>query len=76
VTVYFFRRHLVRAHVKSGSEGALLEAIQSETIGQGSVAEGEYLRGKAGREALSRWYGALGRGLLLPDSAAGRGPYW
>ncbi len=37
-------RYLVRARVKPGREGDLLEAIQSETIGQGSVAEGEYLR--------------------------------
>jgi hypothetical protein len=37
-------RYLLRARVKSGCEGALLKAIQSETIGQGSVAEGEYLR--------------------------------
>ncbi len=37
-------RYLVRARVKPGREGDLLDAIQSETIGQGSVAEGEYLR--------------------------------
>ncbi|MFZ0939194.1 MAG: hypothetical protein WB523_04630 [Candidatus Sulfotelmatobacter sp.] len=37
-------RYLVRAHVKSGREDNLLKAIQSETIGEGSVAEGEYLR--------------------------------
>jgi hypothetical protein len=37
-------RYLVRAHVKPGREGALHKAIESETIGQGSVAEGEYLR--------------------------------
>jgi hypothetical protein len=37
-------RYLVRAHVKPGREGDLLEAIKEETLGQGSVAEGEYLR--------------------------------
>ena len=37
-------RYLVRARVKPSREGALLKAIESETIGQGSVAEGEYLR--------------------------------
>jgi len=37
-------RYLVRAHVKAGRESALLKAIESETIGRGSVAEGEYLR--------------------------------
>ncbi|MGB8471473.1 MAG: hypothetical protein WA722_11755 [Candidatus Sulfotelmatobacter sp.] len=37
-------RYLVRARVKPGCEGELLRAIENETLGQGSVAEGEYLR--------------------------------
>ena len=37
-------RYLVRARVKSGREADLLTAIRNETLGQGSVAEGEYLR--------------------------------
>jgi hypothetical protein len=37
-------RYLVRARVKPGCEGDLREAIEGETLGQGSVAEGEYLR--------------------------------
>ncbi len=37
-------RYLVRARVKSGREGHLLQAIDSEILGRGSVAEGEYLR--------------------------------
>jgi hypothetical protein len=37
-------RYLVRARVKPGHEGDLLRAIERETLGQGSVAEGEYLR--------------------------------
>jgi hypothetical protein len=37
-------RYLVRARVKPGREGALLKAIEDETLGCGSVAEGEYLR--------------------------------
>jgi hypothetical protein len=37
-------RYLVRARVKLGHEGDLLRAIANETLGQGSVAEGEYLR--------------------------------
>jgi len=37
-------RYLVRARVKPGSEAALLDAIEQNTLGQGSVAEGEYLR--------------------------------
>jgi len=37
-------RYLVRARVKPGREAALVRAIENETLGQGSVAEGEYLR--------------------------------
>ena len=37
-------RYLVRARVKSGREADLLKAIADETLGQGSVAEGEYVR--------------------------------
>jgi hypothetical protein len=37
-------RYLVRARVKPGCERPLLAAIESRTLGKGSVAEGEYLR--------------------------------
>jgi len=37
-------RYLVRARVKPGCEAGLLKAVENETLGQGSVAEGEYLR--------------------------------
>jgi hypothetical protein len=37
-------RYLVRALVKPCREDDLLHAIEEETIGHGSVAEGEYLR--------------------------------
>jgi len=37
-------RYLVRARVKSGRKPALLRAIEEKTLGQGSIAEGEYLR--------------------------------
>jgi len=37
-------RYLVRARVKPGREPALLRAIENGTLGEGSVAEGEYLR--------------------------------
>jgi hypothetical protein len=37
-------RYLVRARVKPGREKSLLEAIERGTLGEGSVAEGEYLR--------------------------------
>ncbi len=37
-------RYLVRARVKEGCRRGLLEAIERGTLGEGSVAEGEYLR--------------------------------
>jgi hypothetical protein len=37
-------RYLVRARVKAGFERGLLGAIKRGKLGQGSVAEGEYLR--------------------------------
>jgi hypothetical protein len=37
-------RYLVRARVKDGCQRGLLEAIEHGTLGEGSVAEGEYLR--------------------------------
>jgi hypothetical protein len=37
-------RYLVRARLKQESRQALLEAIDNQTLGEGSVAEGEYLR--------------------------------
>ena len=37
-------RYLVRARVKPGREADLLDAIEQQNLGRGSVAEGEYLR--------------------------------
>src|SRR5258707_14246751 len=37
-------RYLVRARLKPGCELSLLDSIHKETLGEGSVAEGEYLR--------------------------------
>ena len=39
-----FMRYLMRARVRRGREADLLKAIDSGALGQGSVAEGEYLR--------------------------------
>jgi hypothetical protein len=37
-------RYLVRARVKPPYREPLLEAIDNQTLGEGSVAENEYLR--------------------------------
>jgi hypothetical protein len=52
-------RYLVRARIKPGREASLLKAIDSRSLGKGSVAEGEYLRNmKAARlcdDDTARW---------------------
>jgi hypothetical protein len=52
-------RYLVQARVKSGRAENLIDAIQSEKLGQGSVAEGEYLRNmqdaRVGDDETVRW---------------------
>ena len=52
-------RYLVRARVKRGCEQALVKAIEDGTLGQGSVAEGEYLRNmqqaRLCRDETARW---------------------
>lgn len=40
-------RYLVRARLKPGQERALLRVIENGSLGEGSVAEGEYLRNMA-----------------------------
>jgi hypothetical protein len=52
-------RYLVQARVKPDRESSLLQAIESESLGQGSVAEGEYLRNmreaRSGEDGTVRW---------------------
>ena len=52
-------RYLVRARVKPGRETDLLKSIEQETLGQGSVAEGEYLRNmqdaRMSNDGTARW---------------------
>jgi len=57
--VYWQMRYLVKARVKPGREEALIAAIKSGRLGQGSVAGDEYLHNmQAARvddEGLARW---------------------
>jgi hypothetical protein len=52
-------RYLVQAQVKPGCASNLLSAIQTEKLGKGSVAEGEYLRNmhdaRVGEDGTVRW---------------------
>jgi hypothetical protein len=44
-------RYLVTARVKPGQETALIDAIDAETLGEGSIAGDEYLRNMANARA-------------------------
>jgi hypothetical protein len=69
-------RYLVRAKVKPGRERDLLKAIENETLGQGSVAEGEYLRNmKDARlcvDETARWVEVC----YCPTPLLEERPYW
>src|SRR5207237_10512106 len=69
-------RYLVRARVKPGCEAALLEAIEAGTLGEGSVAEGEYLRNMG--EARLREDGAVRwvEVCFCPTPLLEEQPYW
>ena len=69
-------RYLVRARVKSGCEAALLEAIEAGTLGEGSVAEGEYLRNMRDArlcpDETARWVEVC----YCPTPLQEERPYW
>jgi hypothetical protein len=69
-------RYLVRARVKSGRQADLLKAIEQETLGQGSVAEGEYLRNmrdaRLCADETARWVEVC----YCPAPLQEEKPYW
>jgi hypothetical protein len=69
-------RYLVRARVKPGREAALLEAIEQEKLGRGSVAEGEYLRNmqeaRLCDDEIARWVEVC----YCPTPLQEERPYW
>ena len=69
-------RYLVRARLKPGCKQALLEAIDNETLGKGSIAEGEYLRNmKEARQfsdGTTRWVEVC----YCPTPLLEERPYW
>ncbi len=69
-------RYLVRARVKPGRENDLLEAIEQDRLGQGSVAEGEYLRNmqdaRLGEHETARWVEVC----YCPTPLQEERPYW
>jgi hypothetical protein len=69
-------RYLVRARVKPGREEDLLQAIEQETLGQGSVAAGEYLRNmqeaRLCDDETARWVEVC----YCPTPLQEEQPYW
>jgi len=69
-------RYLVRARVKPGRESDLLQAIEKQTLGEGSVAEGEYLRNMSGArlcdDQTARWVEVC----YCPTPLQEERPYW
>jgi len=62
--------------MKPGRESALLEAIERQTLGQGSVAEGEYLRNmhdaRLCADQTARWVEVC----YCPTPLQEEKPYW
>jgi|SRR5579864_5298686 hypothetical protein len=69
-------RYLVRARLKPGGEKKLLQAITDETLGHGSVAEGEYLRNMQDArlfpDGTARWVEVC----YCPSPLQEERPYW
>lgn len=69
-------RYLVRARVKDGRRQGLRQAIERGTLGQGSVAEGEYLRNmneaRVFQDQTVRWVEVC----YCPTPLQEERPYW
>jgi len=69
-------RYLVKAKIKSGREGPLLEAISNETLGRGSVAEGEYMRNMHNARQLEDGSLCWVEVCYCPQPLQEERPYW
>lgn len=69
-------RYLVTARIKPGRAAALLKAIETKTLGRGSIAGGEYLRDMAQARLVEdeavRWVEVC----FCPTPLAEERPYW
>ena len=69
-------RYLVRARVRPGGERSLLQAIKQRTLGNGSVAGGEYLRNMQDArlcpDGTARWVEVC----YCPTPLQEEQPYW
>jgi hypothetical protein len=69
-------RYLVRAKLKEGHEEALLQAIETQTLGQGSIAGDEYFRNMQDArlypDQTARWVEVC----YCPTPLLEEKPYW
>ncbi|HSS96885.1 MAG TPA: hypothetical protein VLK33_07645, partial [Terriglobales bacterium] len=69
-------RYLIRAELKSGRKEALLNAIDTQTLGQGSIAGDEYFRNMQGArlypDQTARWVEVC----YCPTPLQEEKPYW
>jgi len=76
MTQAVFMRYLVRAKLKPGHKEALLQAIDNQTLGQGSIAGDEYFRNMQDARLCSdqtaRWVEVC----YCPTPLQEEKPYW
>ena len=69
-------RYLVRGRVKPGRERQLLQAVEDDSLGRGSVAEGEYVRNmkdaRLCEDGTARWVEVC----YCPTPLQEERPYW
>jgi hypothetical protein len=69
-------RYLVKARVKPGCEQGLIKAIDSRTLGQGSIAGDEYLsdmeQARVGADGTAHWVETC----FCPTPLQEEQPYW
>jgi hypothetical protein len=69
-------RYLVRGRVKPGRERQLLQAVEDDSLGRGSVAEGEYVRNmkdaRLCKDGTARWVEVC----YCPTPLQEERPYW
>ena len=69
-------RYLVKARVKPGSKGALLDAIQTGELGRGSIAQDEFIHNmeeaRVDNDGVAQWVETC----FCPTPLEEERPYW
>jgi hypothetical protein len=74
--IYYHMRYLVKARIKSGCEQSLSKAIESATLGKGSIAGDEYVynmeQARVGQDGIAHWVETC----FCPTPLQEERPYW